>query len=48
MVRCDDCGTVYEDERRRCPYCGIGNPDCDLNDGTPDDEDVDGEEEYED
>lgn len=44
MVRCDDCGTVYEDERHRCPYCGIRNPDAD----DPDDEDVDGEEEYED
>ena len=44
MVRCDDCGTVYEDERHRCPYCGIRNPDADV----LDDEDADGEEEYED
>ena len=34
MTRCDECGTVYEDEKRRCPYCGIENPDIDSVDAT--------------
>ena len=41
MTQCDECGTVYEDEKRRCPYCGIENPDADPYGWTSDENDED-------
>ena len=44
MIQCDECGTVYEADKFRCPYCGVLNPDCDLIGEYPDeDEEENGE-----
>mgnify|MGYP005767076685 FL=1 len=27
MTQCDNCGTLFESDRYRCPYCGVVNPE---------------------